>query len=201
MLLPILLAVAAYLIGGIPFGYIFVRLLTGKDVRSMGSGNIGATNVMRTTSRAAGILTLLLDCAKGYFAVWLMGRFTALNAGWMSLAAVAVMLGHVYPVFLKFKGGKAVASFVGAYLCLAPAPVLACLVIFVAVVAYSRYISLGSILASALFPVGVWLIMRPPWPLLAASIFCAALVIWRHQANIQRIRQGNENVFSLRKKK
>ena len=201
MLVPILLLIAAYLIGGIPFGYIFVRLLTGKDVRSMGSGNIGATNVMRTTNRAAGILTLLLDGAKGYFAVWLMGRFTAQNIAWMSLAAVAVMLGHVFPIFLKFKGGKAVASFVGAYLCLAPAPVAACLLIFVAVVAYSKYISLGSILAAALFPVGVWMIMRPAWPLVAAATFCAALVIWRHSSNIQRIRQGSENVFSLRSKR
>lgn len=201
MFLPITLLAAAYLIGGIPFGYIFVRWLTGQDVRALGSGNIGATNVMRTTGRTVGLLTLLLDCAKGYFAVWLMGRFTALNTGWMSLAAVAVMLGHIYPLFLKFKGGKAVASFVGAYLCLAPAPAVACLVIFVAVVAYSRYISLGSILASALFPAGVWMIMRPPWPLLAASTFCAALVVWRHRSNIARIRQGTENVFSFRRRK
>lgn len=201
MTIPILLLAAAYLVGGIPFGYVLVRVLTGKDVRSMGSGNIGATNVMRTTSRAAGILTLLLDGAKGYFAVWLMGRLTAQDIGWMSMAAAAVMLGHVFPVFLKFQGGKAVATFVGAFLYLAPAPVLACLIIFVAVVSYSKYISLGSILASALFPVGVWMVLRPEWPLLAASVFCAALVIWRHRANIQRIRQGNENVFSWRGKK
>ena len=109
---PAVLLLAAYLIGGIPFGYLLVRLKTGRDVRSMGSGNIGATNVLRTTGRAFGVLTLLLDIAKGWFAVWLMGRFTALDPGWMSAAGAAVVLGHAFPVFLKFKGGKGVAGFV-----------------------------------------------------------------------------------------
>src|ERR1043165_6883078 len=107
----------AYLLGAIPFGYLLVKWKTGAEVRSAGSGNIGATNVLRTTGRAAGIATLILDIAKGWFAVWLASRWTDQNPFWMSMAALAVMAGHAYPVFLRFKGGKAVASFVGAFLC------------------------------------------------------------------------------------
>lgn len=192
---PLVLLLAAYLIGGVPFGYLLVRLRTGRDVRAHGSGNIGATNVLRTAGRALGVLTLLLDIAKGWFAVWLMGRFTALDAGWMSAAGAAVVLGHAFPVFLKFKGGKAVASFVGVALALAPAALAAVLILFVAVVAWSRYISLGSILGAALFPLAVWLLYHPAWPVLAASVFCGALIVWRHAANIERLRAGTENVF------
>ena len=96
----------AYLLGGVPFGYLLVRLKTGRDVRSMGSGNIGATNVLRTTGRALGVVTLLLDIGKGYLAVWAAGRLTAGDPVWMSVAALAVMAGHAFPVFLKFHGGK-----------------------------------------------------------------------------------------------
>ena len=198
---PVLLLLAAYLIGGIPFGYLLVRLKSGQDVRSMGSGNIGATNVLRTTGRALGVLTLLLDIVKGWFAVWLAGRFTALDPFWMSAAAVAVVLGHAFPVFLKFKGGKAVASFVGAALALAPAALGAVMVVFVVVVAMTRYISLGSILGALLFPLAVWLLYHPVWPVMAASVFCGAFIIWRHGSNIQRLRAGTENVLSLGGKK
>src|SRR5277367_3719984 len=112
-----LAVVAAYLIGGIPFGLIVVKLMTGADVRASGSGNIGATNVLRTTGRLAGVATLLLDIAKGYLAVWIAQRLTGGDQLWMSAAALAVMAGHAYPVFLRFQGGKAVASFIGAFLC------------------------------------------------------------------------------------
>jgi acyl phosphate:glycerol-3-phosphate acyltransferase len=200
MMTPWLLLVLAYLIGGIPFGYLLVRLKTGKDVRSMGSGNIGATNVVRTTGRAIGILTLLLDIAKGYFAVWAMGRVTANDVSWMSIAAVAVMLGHAFPIFLKFQGGKAVASFIGAYLALAPWPLFACLILFVIVVAASKYISLGSIVAAGLFPLAVWLILHPDWPMVASALFSGAFIVWRHRSNIGRILAGTENVFSFRRK-
>src|SRR5712671_5991018 len=145
-LMPVLALVAAYLIGGIPFGYLVVKWKTGADVRSSGSGNIGATNVLRTTGRAAGIVTLLLDIAKGACAVWLMDALSGGNVHWMSAAALAVMAGHAFPVFLRFKGGKAVASFVGAYLYLAPIPLLAVLVVFIAAVLYTRHVSVGSIL-------------------------------------------------------
>src|SRR4029077_4304351 len=116
-ILPAILAlVAAYLIGGIPFGYLVVKWTTGADVRTSGSGNIGATNVLRTTGRAAGFVTLLLDIVKGFFSVWLASTLTGGNIHWMSAAALAVMAGHAFPIFLHFKGGKAVASFVGAFL-------------------------------------------------------------------------------------
>jgi len=200
---PALLLVAAYLIGGIPFGYLLVRWKTGSDVRSSGSGNIGATNVLRTTGRATGVATLLLDIAKGWIAVWLMEKFGNLDPDsvplWTSLAAIAVMSGHAYPVFLKFKGGKAVASFLGAFLYLTPLPILAILIVFVATVAVTRHISLGSILAAGLFPVGVWLILHPPMPVLVASAVAGLFIVWRHKENIERLRAGTESVFAFRK--
>jgi glycerol-3-phosphate acyltransferase PlsY len=194
-MIPALTLIGAYLLGGVPFGYLLVRWRTGQDVRGMGSGNIGATNVLRTTGRAAGVATLLLDIAKGYFAVWLAGRLTSGDPLWMSAAAVAVMLGHGFPIFLKFRGGKAVASFVGAYLCLTPAPLLAVICVFVIAVAAWRYISLGSILAAGCFPLAVWVISRPPRAVLAAAAFSGAFIIWRHASNIQRLRAGAEHRF------
>ena len=119
--------IVAYLVGGIPFGYLLVRWKTGEDVRDKGSGNIGATNVLRTTGRAVAVATLLLDIAKGLFAVWLADKLSGGSPVWMSLAALAVMAGHAFPVFLKFQGGKAVASFIGAFLYLTPIPMLAAL--------------------------------------------------------------------------
>jgi glycerol-3-phosphate acyltransferase PlsY len=192
---PLLVLIAAYLIGGVPFGYLLVRLKTGRDVRSLGSGNIGATNVLRTTGRAIAVITLLLDIAKGWFAVWLAARFTENSPIWMSAAAVVVMLGHAFPVWLGFKGGKAVASFIGAFLYLTPAPLLASLLVFVIVVAASRYISLGSILAAGTFPFAVWLILHPETPILLAAFVAGAFVVFRHRENLDRIRTGNENVF------
>jgi len=185
----------AYLIGSIPFGLLIVRMMTGKDVRESGSGNIGATNVLRTTGRAAGILTLILDIAKAFLAVWLADRLTGGSIFWTSFAALAVLLGHAFPVWLKFKGGKAVATFVGAFAYLTPVPLLAVLLIFILLVVWTRYLSLGSIIAAGLFPLGCWMILHPEWPVLAAAIGAAVLVIWRHRSNIERIRAGNEHVF------
>lgn len=167
---PLLALLIAYLLGAIPFGYLLVRLTTGADVRTSGSGNIGATNVLRTTGRAAGIATLLLDIAKGYAAVWIAGRLTGEEPIWMSLAALAVMAGHAFPVFLGFKGGKAVASFIGAFLCLTPLALICALIVFVVVVAWSRHISLGSICAAATFPLAVWIVQHPQLPVFVASL-------------------------------
>jgi glycerol-3-phosphate acyltransferase PlsY len=191
-----LLAIAlAYLIGAIPFGYLLVRFTTGRDVREEGSGNIGATNVLRTTGRGPAVATLVLDIAKGAFAVWLAGALTGLSENWMALAALAVMAGHSYPVFLNFKGGKAVASFIGAFLYLTPLPLLAVLVVFVAIVALTGYISAGSVIAAAMFPLGVWLILHPAPLVVLASLAAGAFIVWRHKANIERLRAGTENVF------
>ncbi len=191
----ILVLLAAYLIGGIPFGYLLVKWKTGRDVRAMGSGNIGATNVLRTRGRMAGVVTLLLDGGKGYLAVWLAAHFLNGSELWMSAAAAAVVVGHAFPAVLKFQGGKAVASFVGAFLCLQPVPVLATLLIFIAVVAATRFISLGSILGAAAFPFAVWLISHPGAPAILSAAACSTLVIWRHHENIGRLLAGTENVF------
>ena len=197
-MMPLLALVVAYLLGGIPFGYLLVRMKTGADVRSMGSGNIGATNVLRTSGRAIAVATLLLDIAKGFFAVWLAASLTADSLGWTCLAALAVMAGHAYPIFLKFQGGKAVASFIGAFLYLAPIPLLASLVVFVIVVSATRHISLGSIIAAASIPLAVWLIMHPPQSLILTSLVAGAFIIYRHRANIERLRAGNEHVFRFK---
>jgi glycerol-3-phosphate acyltransferase PlsY len=194
---PFFVLVAAYLLGAIPVGYLLVRLRSGKDVRSMGSGNIGATNVLRTTGRGLGVLTLVLDIAKGAAAVWLADYLTHGSMFWMTMAALAVMAGHAFPVFLKFQGGKAVASFVGAFLYLTPAPLLATILLFVVTVAVSRYISLGSIIAAGLFPLAVWLIEHPPWYVIVAALVAGGFIVYRHRRNIERIRAGNEHVFSF----
>lgn len=194
-MIPLTALIAAYLIGGIPFGFLMVRATTGRDVRTLGSGNIGATNVLRTTGRAVAIVTLLLDITKGFAAVWLADRLTHHSPPWMSVAALAVMFGHAYPVFLKFHGGKAVASFAGAFLYLTPLPLLAVLIVFVMVVAATHYISLGSILAAGTFPFAVWLILHPTAPVVLAALIGGGFVIYRHRANLERIRFGNEYVF------
>jgi len=200
-MIPLLVLVVAYLAGGIPFGYLLVKLKTGQDVRSMGSGNIGATNVLRTTGRAVAVVTLLLDIAKGFFAVWFAARLTGNSPEWMSAAALAVMAGHAYPIFLKFRGGKAVASFIGAFLYLTPIPLLATLVLFVIVVAVTRHISMGSLTMAGSLPLAVWLIEHPPAPVLLASMVAGIFMIYRHRENIARIRAGKENVFKFASRK
>ena len=200
-MMPLAACLLAYFLGAIPFGYILVKLKTGGDVRGAGSGNIGATNVLRTTGRTAGVITLLLDIAKGYVAVWAAGRLTGGDSRWLAAAAVAVMLGHAYPVFLAFRGGKAVASFVGAFLCLTPLALATVLVVFVGVVAWTRHISMGSIVAAAVFPLAVWLIAVPTWPVEAAAVIGAMLIIYKHSNNIQRLRAGTESKFTFEVRK
>jgi glycerol-3-phosphate acyltransferase PlsY len=192
----LLALLAAYLVGSIPFGFLLVKWISGGDVRTTGSGNIGATNVLRTTGRPLGVVTLLLDIGKGYLAVWLAGWLTQGSALWVSAAVLAVMAGHAFPVFLRFKGGKAVASCVGAYGYLAPLPLAAVLVVFAVTVAITRYISLGSIVAAGSLPLAVWLISHPPAPVVAAAFIASAFIIWRHKSNIQRLRAGSEHVLS-----
>ena len=190
--------VAAYLIGGLPFGYWFVRLAYGKDIRTMGSGNIGATNVHRAAGGKAGLIVLFLDIVKGLLAVWLAAVISQHDPLALGASAVAVMLGHCYPVFLGFHGGKAVACFIGAFLYLAPLALAAVAIVFIAVVALTRYVSLGSIIGALLFPIAILLITRLPQAILIASIAAALLILYRHKANISRLRTGTEHAFSLR---
>ena len=194
-MIPLAVVAIAYILGAIPFGFLLVKFTTGRDVRASGSGNIGATNVLRTSGRAAGVATLLLDIGKGYLAVWIASRLSEHDPLWMSVAALAVMAGHAYPVFLKLKGGKAVASCVGAFLFLTPVAMAATLVVFIAAVAWTRYISMGSVIASATLPLAVWLLSKPTLPPLLAAILAGGFVIYKHSSNIERLRLGTEHVF------
>ena len=186
----------AYLLGGVPIGFLLVRWKTGQDVRAHGSGNIGATNVHRAAGRVAGMATLVLDAAKGYLAVWLAYRMSGGSTAWASAAAVCVLLGHIFTPFLRFRGGKGVATFLGAFLFLAPGATLAVTLVFLVTLAALRMISLGAILGGITFPLAVWLISQPAWPLMSASFVCCALVLWRHRDNAKRIHEGTERTFA-----
>jgi glycerol-3-phosphate acyltransferase PlsY len=187
----------AYLLGSIPFGYLLVRWKTGTDVRTKGSGNIGATNVLRTTGKALGILTLLLDVAKGAAAVAIAQWLTAEDALWCALAALMVLVGHMFPVWLGFQGGKAVASMLGAYFVLTPWAMLGTVLIFIPMLWKTRYVSLSSIVCAGVFPLGVWLLYHDRIYTLTAVV-CAALIIYKHKGNIARLRAGTENRLGSR---
>jgi glycerol-3-phosphate acyltransferase PlsY len=187
----------AYLLGSIPFGYLLVRWKTGTDVRTKGSGNIGATNVLRTTGKALGILTLLLDVAKGAAAVAIAQWLTAEDTLWCALAALMVLVGHMFPVWLGFQGGKAVASMLGAYFVLTPWAMLGTVLIFIPMLWKTRYVSLSSIVCAGVFPLGVWLLYHDRIYTLTAVV-CAALIIYKHKGNIARLRAGTENRLGSR---
>ena len=192
----------AYLLGSIPFGYLIVRWQKGVDVRSTGSGSTGATNVMRNLGIMGFVATFLLDVGKGTFAVLLASRLTSVDGGWIPLtgdprwiaaASVAAILGHCFPVWLKFRGGKGVATGVGVFIALAPLQVALALVIFAIIVALWRYISLGSIIATAAFPLLVYFLRHPPLPIVLGAAGSALVIIAMHYANIQRLVKGTEN--------
>lgn len=196
----------SYLLGSIPFGYLLVRVFRGEDVRLSGSGNIGATNVSRK-SPALGALTLLLDAAKGYAAVqfaamyWHFGTTDNRRLLIMAASALLAVLGHMFPVWLKFRGGKGVATALGAFLRFAPLAVLVAVGIFILTVAISRRISLGSIITAALFPSTVWSLRMSRDPAVLALIGATALlIIFRHYQNILRLISGDEPVFSIKRK-
>jgi glycerol-3-phosphate acyltransferase PlsY len=207
--MPTLLLVAAvsYLLGSIPFGYLLVRIFRGEDVRLAGSGNIGATNVSRQ-SPALGVMTLLLDAFKGaaavWFAIFVCSRISApkgFSFSVMSLAALFAVLGHIFPVWLKFRGGKGVATGLGSFAMIAPKSVFAAVGVFLAVVLLFRYVSLGSIAAVALFPLLVWLVHEyGDAPMAMGLISLASLVIVaKHHENIRRLFAGTENRIGSRR--
>jgi acyl phosphate:glycerol-3-phosphate acyltransferase len=189
-----LIPVIGYLLGSIPFGYLLVKSAQGADIRTIGSGNIGATNVYRK-SRSAGLLTLLADGGKGYLAVLIAGWMGG-GVEWQSVAAFSAILGHLFTVWLKFKGGKGVATGCGAFLALSPLAVGLTLVVFVATLMLTRYISLSSILATAAFPLWVFL-FHQPLQVLAWALIGSALIIARHHQNIRRLLSGTESKFAL----
>jgi acyl phosphate:glycerol-3-phosphate acyltransferase len=187
----IIIPIVAYLIGSIPFGYLIVRRKIGADIRQTGSGGTGATNVSRRAGKAAGVLTLLLDAAKGCAAV-LIAKAASGDDWVIAAAAIAALVGHIYPVWLGFRGGKGVATGVGIFLMLAPVAVLCAGVIFIAIVALTRYVSLGSIIAAVLIPVVVWL-QSDLRPLFVAAVVGAALIVFAHRGNLQRLASGTES--------
>ena len=215
MVRHLLVIVIAYLLGSIPFGYLIVRAGKGADVRAAGSGGTGATNVSRQAGKAFGIITLLLDAAKGaaaiLFARWILGlavfaqegpKGSPLQTGWwIAAAAVAVIVGHCFPVWLGFRGGKGVATGLGVFLMLAPIAVGMSALIFMLIVWVTRYVSLGSIVAAATIPLFVWL--EEIWihpvpdrtPLITAATAGAVLIVFAHRANIQRLIAGTEARF------
>lgn len=191
-----LLILAAYLIGAIPTGLILTKLTGGEDIRQQGSGNIGATNVYRVAGRKLGVITLLGDCLKGLLPVLLGMQIFALQGVPLALVAIAAFIGHCYPVYLGFKGGKGVATALGIFLVLSPLAVLCVLILFLLVLWKWRFISLSSISAAAAMPILV-LVLEQSWPLFGATLVIAGIVIWRHRSNIARLRAGEESRFNL----
>jgi acyl phosphate:glycerol-3-phosphate acyltransferase len=183
-----LAVVAAYLLGSIPFAYL-AGLVRGVDIRTVGSKNVGATNVFRTLGRTIGITVMALDIAKGALAVVVALLLT--DSPWPLVAAGAAILGHVFPVWLRFKGGKGVAVAGGAVLALAPVPALIAILVWFAIVAASRYVSLGSIAAAVVFPVLV-VLFDEPWPTVLFSALAGLAVVVKHRANIRRLMSGSE---------
>jgi glycerol-3-phosphate acyltransferase PlsY len=188
----LLIPIISYLLGSIPFGYILVRCTEGKDIRSLGSGNIGATNVFRR-SRMIGVLTFVLDAGKGYLAVAIAGWLGG-SVGWQAAAGFAAIFGHIFTVWLRFKGGKGVSTGCGAYLALSWPALLTTLAVFLMITVLTRYISVASIAATACFPFLAYLFGSPPAVLFWGTLG-ALLIIARHHQNIRRLLSGTENRF------
>jgi glycerol-3-phosphate acyltransferase PlsY len=208
MLPKILLVAVAYLLGSIPFGYLLVKYVftSGDDVRQVGSGGTGATNVARRAGAAAGLLTYVFDVAKGIAAVALMRAVAPDDYFWIGVAALAAIIGHIFPIFLGFKGGKGVATGVGVYLVLGPYSVMATLVLWLIIVYFSRYVSLASIIATSAVPLWTLLFygLLQPNPHLKALVIIAlgvcALIVGKHHENIGRLVRGTENKLGARVK-
>ncbi|MGC2529759.1 MAG: glycerol-3-phosphate 1-O-acyltransferase PlsY [Candidatus Acidiferrum sp.] len=196
---------AAYLLGSIPFGLLLGKVFGATDIRKTGSGNIGATNVMRAAGPVAGIFTLLLDAGKGALAVFLAARLTSESATWLMVAGLCVLAGHCFPIWLGFRGGKGVATAAGVFLMLCPLAFLGAVILFVLVVIYWRFVSLGSISAAAAMPLLIYFFWAPghapPHVITFGTLGAALLIVYKHDANIQRMVQGDEPTFSFRKKK
>lgn len=187
----------AYLLGSIPFSYLVARGFGVADVRKVGSGNVGATNVMRSAGRTAGLLAFLLDASKGAAAALVASRIDPRGA-LPALAAASAVVGHMYPVWLRFKGGKGVATGAGAFLPLAPTAAGAALLVFAITLAATRYVSLGSI-AGTVTLVLVAFLRGAPAPVPQAAAGVALLILWKHRGNLQRIVRGTESRLGVQK--
>lgn len=201
------IAVLAYLLGSIPVGYLLVRVIRKQDIRTVGSGNIGATNVLRSGGKGLGAATFVLDAVKGSAAV-LLGAYVAApmlpsvpQRNVEALAALFAVLGHMFPVWLHFRGGKGVATGFGVFLVAAPLAALAAITVFAIVLAFTRYVSLASILGAASFPIFAWYTVSGPRPafFIAVQIGVSLLVIFKHHPNIRRLLAGTEHRFGAPK--
>lgn len=199
------LPLVAYLLGSLPFGLWLAKLFGGTDIRSQGSGNIGASNVTRVVGPLPGILTLILDATKGALAVWLAGRFTQQSDAWMMAAGLCALIGHCFSIWLRFKGGKGVATALGVFLVICPMAALCDLALFTLVVIASRYSSLGSLAAAAAMPLLMHFLYAPPYapPLVITigTLAASLLIIAKHQGNIRRLIEGTEPRYSKDKDK
>ena len=194
MIQPILWIIFAYLLGSIPVGLVLSKL-KGRDPRTTGSGNIGATNVMRTAGKTLGIITLLGDVAKGFLPVWLAARYGQPTLV-VAVVGIAAFIGHIFPLYLRFKGGKGVATAVGVFLAVSPLSVLIVVVLFVVLLIIFRYVSLGSLAGTALTPIVLYLLKVSPH-FITMAVIMVVLIFWKHRENIKRLWQGTENkVFS-----
>jgi len=202
LLVPLAFILLAYLIGSVPFAVVVSRVMGLKDPRSYGSGNPGATNVLRSGSKAAAALTLLGDAAKGWLAVWLAQSWGPdIGERSVALVALAAFLGHLYPLFLRFKGGKGVATLFGMVIAIHPGAALCCAGVFVLVLVATHYVSLSSILAGFTFPFSIAFVFHTSIPVvLLYGIAICALILVTHQKNIERLLKGHESKIYLFKK-
>ncbi len=192
MLTEIAFVAGAYLLGSIPVGLLLAKA-AGVDIRETGSGNIGATNVYRTMGRTVGIMTLAGDCLKGLIPALLAQKLN-LPDHWLAAICLAAFLGHVYTIFLRFKGGKGVATALGVFLTVSPLAVLLAMAAFFLVIRLWRYVSLASITAATLMPFLIALLDRRPF-IIAMTLAIALIVIYKHKDNIRRLRDGTESKF------
>ena len=192
--LLILTMLATYLITAIPTGIVLAKVMGYEDVRQKGSGNIGATNVYRVAGKLPGILTLLGDIAKGALPLLAITLWLNPTPGQLGLLALIAIVGHCYPVYLGFRGGKGVATALGIFLVLSPLAVLFAAIVFAVSVGISRFISLGSVLAALAMPLSI-LLLGLPKEIFAGSLCIAILIVWRHRTNISRLLDGTENRF------
>jgi acyl phosphate:glycerol-3-phosphate acyltransferase len=206
-LASLVIAAAAYLLGSIPMGYLLVRIFRHEDIRSVGSGNIGATNVLRAGGKGLGAATFLLDVLKGSASVWLGGLLGALLMPDVPLrtaqaiAALFAVLGHMFTCWLRFRGGKGVATGFGVFLVASPLAALAAIGVFAVVFAISRIVSISSIVGAASFPVFAWFLVTGPRPPVFFVVQCAValLIIAKHHENIRRLLAGTESRFGAKK--
>jgi glycerol-3-phosphate acyltransferase PlsY len=199
--LRFLIVIAAYFLGSIPFGLLIVKISGGGDIRKSGSGNIGAANVARNAGAIAGVLTLLLDAAKGYLAVFLAARWTNENIRWMTVAAVLAVIGHMFPIWLRFRGGKGVATGLGVILPICWQAAGLGVLLWLVVVAFWRYSSLGSIAAAVAMPIFVYVLYAPhhapPEALTFGTVLISILVLVKHRSNMERLIAGEESRLKL----